>query len=119
MRVHPKQDCLTNISRFMMNQLKNYSLAEIKKSGAEIKSQEYHFLDKLFNTKKHDINDKQTSMNISNVPAWLSNTLESTDNDKTICKGSFCLEKGERLIYEESKLLLMANSSFLIRPLKK
>lgn len=68
------------------------------------------FSGKPFHYKKQAINDKQPSMNVPNVPAWLGDTFVSVDKDKTICAGFFRLEKGEALVYdydyEEMKIIV-------------
>lgn len=68
------------------------------------------FSGKAFGYKKQAINDKQPSMNVPNVPAWLGDTFTSADKDKTICAGFFRLEKGEALVYdydyEEMKIIV-------------
>ena len=68
------------------------------------------FSGKPFQYKKQAIKDKQPSMNVPNVPAWLGDTFVSADKDKTICAGFFRLEKGEKLIYdydyEEMKIIV-------------
>ena len=60
--------------------------------------------------KKQAIADKQPSMNVAGVPAWLGDTFISADKDKTICAGFFRLEKGNPLVYtydyEEMKIIV-------------
>lgn len=60
--------------------------------------------------KKQAIADKQPSMNVAGVPAWLGDTFVSADKDKTICAGFFRLEKGNPLVYtydyEEMKIIV-------------
>jgi ethanolamine utilization protein EutQ len=60
--------------------------------------------------KKQAIADKQPSMNVEGVPAWLGDTFVSADKNKTICAGFFRLEKGNPLVYtydyEEMKIIV-------------
>ena len=63
-----------------------------------------------FKYKKQAIKDKQPSMNVPNVAAFLGDTFVSSDADKRICAGFFHLEKGQPLVYtydyEEMKIVV-------------
>ncbi len=65
---------------------------------------------KAFKYKQQAVKDKQPSMNVAGVPAWLGDTFVSADKDKTICAGFFRLEKGNKLVYdydyEEMKIIV-------------
>ncbi|MGB4811403.1 MAG: cupin domain-containing protein [Methylophilaceae bacterium] len=63
-----------------------------------------------FKYKKQAVKDKQPSMNVPNVAAFLGDTFVSDDADKRICAGFFQLEKGQPLNYtydyEEMKIVV-------------
>lgn len=70
--------------------------------------------------KQQAIKDKQPSMNIEGVPAWLGDTFVSADKDKTICAGFFHLEKGKPLdyTYDYEEMKIVVEGEFIITEVK-
>lgn len=69
-----------------------------------------------FKYKKQAINDKQPSMNVDGVAAFLGDTFVSNDVDKRICAGFFRLEKGNALdyTYDYDEMKIIVAGEFII-----
>lgn len=62
------------------------------------------------------VKDKQPSMNVKDVSAWLGDTFVSDDKEKTICAGFFHLETGKPLdfTYDYDEMKVVVEGEFII-----